>query len=180
MTFLSATMESVLVKVDFKSRAKRLNTMMELTISEVAKQAGIRASAIRYYESVGLLPLPQRVSGQRRYNADILRRLAFIQAAQAVGFSVAEMQTLLQELDVDAPLSARWQVLAKQKLAEVDTLIQRAQSMRRMLEQGLDCSCPDLEQCIDCVLKIHCKGRKYTTLTLPQAPGTHDAARSSL
>ncbi len=137
--------------------------MTELTISEVAKRAGIRTSAIRYYESVGLLPLPRRVSGQRRYHTDILRRLAFIQAAQAVGFSVAEMRTLLHELDEDTPVSARWQVLAKQKLAEVDVLIQRAQSMRRMLEQGLDCSCSDLEQCIDCVLEIHCKGRQPTT-----------------
>ena len=136
--------------------------MTELTISEVAKQAGIRASAIRYYESVGLLPLPRRVSGQRRYHADVLRRLAFIQAAQAVGFSLAEMQALLHELDENTPLSAHWQALAKQKLAEVDALIQRAQSMRRMLEQGLDCSCSDLEQCIDCVIKIHCKDRQHT------------------
>jgi MerR family transcriptional regulator, redox-sensitive transcriptional activator SoxR len=130
--------------------------MTELTISEVAKQAGIRASAIRYYESVGLLPLPKRVSGQRRYQADVLRRLAFIQTAQAVGFSVVEMQTLLQELDRDDPLSTRWQNLAQQKLLEVNALIQRAQSMKRMLENGLHCSCSDLEQCIDCVLKIRC------------------------
>jgi MerR family redox-sensitive transcriptional activator SoxR len=130
--------------------------MTELTISEIAKQAGIRASAIRYYESVGLLPLPKRVSGQRRYQADVLRRLAFIQAAQAVGFSVVEMQTLLQELDGDDPLSMRWQNLAQQKLLEVNALIQRAQSMKRMLENGLHCSCSDLEQCIDCVLKIRC------------------------
>src|SRR5215469_18194404 len=105
--------------------------MTKLTISEVARQAGIRASAIRYYESVGLLPLPQRVSGQRRYHAEILRRLAFIQTAQAVGFSVAEMQTLLHELDGKAPLSARWQSLAKRKMAEVDALMQRAHDMRR-------------------------------------------------
>lgn len=134
--------------------------LRELTISEVAQQAGIRASAIRYYESVGLLPLPRRVSGQRRYQPAILRRLAFIQAAQAVGFSVADMQTLVHELDGDTPLSARWQSLARQKLAEVDTLIQRAQGMRQMLEQGLECGCPDLEQCIDCVLNIHCKGQR--------------------
>lgn len=151
--------------------------MTKLTISEVARQAGIRASAIRYYESVGLLPPPQRVSGQRRYHAEILRRLAFIQAAQAVGFSVAEMQMVLHELDGDAPLSARWQSLAKQKLAEVDALIHRAQSMKQMLEQGLHCNCPDLEQCIDCVLKIHCKGQRHATGELPQASGTHDAAR---
>ena len=145
--------------------------MTELTISEVARQAGIRTSAIRYYESVGLLPLPQRVSGQRRYHADILRRLAFIQAAQAVGFSVAEMRTLLHELDGDTPLSARWQSLAKRKLAEVDTLIHRAQGMRQMLEQGLHCGCPDLEQCIDCVLKIQGFGQRHTAEALPQAPG---------
>src|SRR5437667_4176835 len=126
--------------------------MTELTISEVARQAGIRASAIRYYESVGLLPPPQRVSGQRRYHADILRRLAFIQAAHAVGFSVAEMQTLLHELGGDVPLSARWQSLAQRKLTEVNALILRAQSMKRMLSHGLHCGCPDLEQCIDCVL----------------------------
>ena len=128
--------------------------MTELTISEVAKQAGIRTSAIRYYESVGLLPLPRRVSGQRRYQAAILRRITFIQTAQAVGFRVADIQALLQELDGAAPLSARWHSLATQKLAEVDTLIQRAQHMRQMLEQGLQCGCPDLEQCIDCILKI--------------------------
>lgn len=129
--------------------------MTELTISEVARQAGIRASAIRYYESVGLLPPPPRVSGQRRYHADILRRLAFIQAAQAVGCTVAEMQTLLHELDGNVPLSTRWQSLAQRKLAEVDALILRAQSMKQTLSNALHCSCPDLEQCMDCVLKIH-------------------------
>jgi MerR family transcriptional regulator, redox-sensitive transcriptional activator SoxR len=149
---------SILVKVNLKSSLKRLNFMTELTISEVARQAGVRASAIRYYESVGLLPPPQRVSGQRRYNSDILRRLAFIQTAQSVGFSIAEMQLLLHELDGDAPLSTRWQTLAQQKLTEVNALLQRAQSMKRMLEKGLHCNCSDLEQCIDCVLKIHCKG----------------------
>jgi MerR family redox-sensitive transcriptional activator SoxR len=143
--------------------------MTDLTISQVAKQAGIRASAIRYYESVGLLPPPRRVSGQRRYQADILRRVAFIQTAQAVGFSVADMQALLRELDGELPLSARWQSLARQKLAEVEMLIQRAQGMRRMLEQGLQCGCPNLEQCIDCVLQIRCQDPLPATGTLPPA-----------
>lgn len=132
--------------------------MTELTIGEVARQVGIRASAIRYYESVGLLPPPRRVSGQRRYHAEILRRLAFIQAAQAVGFSVAEMRALLGELHEDIPLSTRWQSLARRKLAEVDALIHQAQGMKRLLENGLQCNCSDLEQCIDCVLKVHGRG----------------------
>lgn len=147
--------------------------MTELTISDVARQAGIRTSAIRYYESVGLLPQPKRVSGRRRYHAGILRRLSFIQTAQAVGFSVAEMQTLLNELDGDAPLSTRWQNLAKQKLTEVETLMNRAQKMKQMLKQGLNCSCPDLEQCIDCVIKIHCKDQRHTALELLSTPEAH-------
>jgi MerR family redox-sensitive transcriptional activator SoxR len=68
------------------------------------------------------------------------------------------MQLLLHELDGAAPLSTRWQTLAQQKLAEVNTLLQRAPSMKSMLEKGLDCNCSDLEQCIDCVLKINSKG----------------------
>ena len=126
--------------------------MEEFTISEVARQAGIRASAIRYYESVGLLPPPQRVSGQRRYTPDVLRRLSFIQTAQAAGFTVAEIQTLVGELEGNELLSERWQVLARHKLTEVDALIRKARGMRRILENGLDCSCSNLEDCIDCLL----------------------------
>ena len=134
--------------------------MEELTISEVAKRAGIRASAIRYYESVNLLPPPRRVSGRRRYDADILRRLSFIQVAQAAGFTVADMQILLTELEEETPLSERWQVLAQRKLSEVDALIRKAHSMKKLLQGGLHCNCPDLEQCIDCVLEIHCAESK--------------------
>lgn len=126
--------------------------MEELTISEVAKQAGIRASAIRYYESVGLLPPPARVSGRRRYTPAVLRHLAFIQTAQAAGFTVAEIQTLVGELEGSEPLSQRWQTLARQKLTEVDALMRRARGMKMMLENGLNCSCSDLEGCIDCLL----------------------------
>lgn len=151
--------------------------MTALTIGEVARQAGVRTSAIRYYESVGLLPQPERVSGQRRYQTGILRRLAFIQAAQTVGFSVVDMQALFQELDGDAPLSARWHTLASQKLAEVETLMQRARRMRQLLEQGLQCGCLDLEQCIDCVLKIHVKGSCHTTGAAQAAPGSPDTVR---
>jgi len=67
--------------------------MDELTIGEVGQQAGLRPSAVRYYESVGLLPLPRRVSGQRRYTAEALQRLAFINLAQRVGLTIANGQT---------------------------------------------------------------------------------------
>jgi MerR family redox-sensitive transcriptional activator SoxR len=146
---------SVIVKVDLKSRGYNGKLMEDLTISEIAQQAGLRTSAIRYYESVHLLPEPQRVSGQRRYSADILRRLAFIQIAQQAGFTVAEMRILLNELNTEHPLSERWQTLAHKKLGEVEMLVQRAHAMKTLLLGGLRCHCPDIEDCIDCVL-INC------------------------
>ena len=63
----------------------------ELTIGEVARRAGIRTSAIRYYESVGLLPAPPRMSGRRRYDPSIVQRLAVLHLAQEAGFTMAEI-----------------------------------------------------------------------------------------
>ncbi|MBV9231906.1 MAG: MerR family transcriptional regulator [Chloroflexi bacterium] len=125
--------------------------MEELTISQVAQRAGIRTSAIRYYESVNILPTPRRINGRRRYDASILDRLSFIQIAQQAGFTVAEMQVIFNGLG-DTPLSQRWQTLAHKKLAEVDALINRAHGMKRLLEEGLRCGCLDLADCIDCVV----------------------------
>ena len=127
--------------------------MEELTINEVAKRAGIRASAIRYYESIKLLPPPRRISGRRRYNADVLRRLSFIQVSQAAGLTIAEIQTLMNELDGDMPLSERWQTLARQKLVEVDALMRRVQGMKLILMNGLNCHCSNLDECMDCIIR---------------------------
>jgi MerR family redox-sensitive transcriptional activator SoxR len=126
--------------------------MKELTIGEVARRAGIRPSAIRYYESIDLLPLPSRVSGRRRYDAAILDRLAFIQVAQKLGFTLAEIQLIFDRQEKKASLSANWQALARQKLAEVDTVIEHAHHVKKLLVQGLGCECADLSNCIDCVL----------------------------
>jgi MerR family redox-sensitive transcriptional activator SoxR len=129
--------------------------MEELTISEVARQAGIRPSAIRYYESINLLPLPNRVSGRRRYDAAILDRLAFIQVAQKLGFTLTEIQQLFQQQEKETPLTENWQTLTRQKLAEMDTVIEHARNVKKLLVRGLDCACSDLSNCIDCVL-INC------------------------
>ena len=120
-----------------------------LTIGEVARQAGLRSSAIRYYEEIGVLPRSERVSGgHRRYSARVFQQLAFIQLAQQAGFSMAEIQTLVSGFDETAPLGVRWRTLAEQKLAELDVLISRAQGMKRVLEAGIHCQCLNLDECI--------------------------------
>ena len=72
--------------------------MEELTIGEVARQAGIRPSALRYYESIGLLPVPRRVNGRRRYDPAIVQQLTVLQVARQAGFTIAEIQTLFHEI----------------------------------------------------------------------------------
>lgn len=119
----------------------------EWSIGEVARQAGLRPSALRYYESVGLLPRPARAGGQRRYGPDVLPRLALIAAAQQMGFTVAEIGTLLHGFDPATTAAARWQVLARRKLPEVQALIARAQGMKLLLEEALECDCLTLDAC---------------------------------
>jgi MerR family redox-sensitive transcriptional activator SoxR len=99
--------------------------MEELAIGEVARRAGIRPSALRYYESIGLLPVPKRVSGQRRYDESTVQMLKVIQLAQRAGFTIAEVQTLLHGFAPGTALAARWQPLAQRKIAELDALTQQ-------------------------------------------------------
>jgi MerR family redox-sensitive transcriptional activator SoxR len=131
-------------EVRFKSRG---NLMEELAIGEIARRAGIQPSALPYYESIGLMPAPKRVSGQRRYDESTVQMLRVIQLAQQAGFTVAEIQTLLHGFAPDTPPAARWQPLAQQKIAELDALIVRTQQMKRILETGLNCGCLRLEDC---------------------------------
>lgn len=124
----------------------------DLTISEVARRSGVRATTIRYYESISVLPTPRRANGRRRYDAAILERLAFIHVAQRLGFSLTEI-VLLFERDTTAPLSERWQAMAREKLADVERLLRHAGEVRQSLLSGLGCGCANLHECIDCVLK---------------------------
>jgi len=127
--------------------------MASLTIGQVAREAGLRASAIRYYESIALLPPPERVGGQRRYDAAILERLAFIGAARGLGFSLDEIRALLLGgNEADAPLAARWQGLAHRKLGEIDRVLAEATLIQRALREGLECGCTDLPSCLGCIV----------------------------
>jgi MerR family redox-sensitive transcriptional activator SoxR len=127
--------------------------MEELTISEVARRSGVRATTIRYYESINVLPQPRRANGRRRYDVAILERLAFIHVAQRLGFTLSEIVLLFEQRETAVPLSERWQALAREKLADVERLIRHAREVRQTLLSGLRCGCANLHECIDCVLK---------------------------
>lgn len=131
--------------------------MKELTIGEVARQTGFPSSTLRYYESVGLIHPAGRSGGQRRYHPEVINRLAVIETAQQVGFSVAFIGQLLENFEnngtqldgtqSDDTQPARWEKLARQKMAELDQLIAQARWMQEILGKLIDCECPDLNEC---------------------------------
>jgi MerR family transcriptional regulator, redox-sensitive transcriptional activator SoxR len=118
-----------------------------LTIGQLARRAGLNTSAIRYYESIGVLPEPARVSGQRRYTHDALRRLQVIDVAKRAGFTLDEARVLLATDDEHRPAHAQLRELAHRKLPEVDALIRRAQAMRDWLSTATACNCDTLDVC---------------------------------
>lgn len=122
----------------------------ELSIGEVAYRAGLAASAIRYYERIGLVPEPPRVGGQRRYDHGVLRRLKMIKVAKRAGFSLEEVRDLLHGPSGHSPLSTRWRRLAQEKLAEMDRKLEEIETARQILLQGMRCGCYLEEDCPAC------------------------------
>ncbi len=121
----------------------------ELTIGEVARRAGMRTSALRYYESVGLLPEPRRVyGGHRRYDASIFALLAILRMAQQADFTIAEMHQLVAGFPPETPASARWQFMVQKKLQKVEATITHAQQTKRLLQGLSQCSCLHLQECV--------------------------------
>jgi len=120
---------------------------VRLSIGQVAQHAGRSASSIRYYESIGVLPQPERVGGQRRYAPEVLGLLAVIDAAQRAGLSLEEIRDLLTISQTGTPVGDQLRALAQRKLPELDALIEQAQTTRRWLRAASTCQCLTLEDC---------------------------------
>ena len=121
--------------------------MSDLTIGQVANQAGIATSAIRFYERERLLPRPDRRNGRRVYGKSILARLDLIDLAKRAGFTVAEIRRLLHGFKGNTPPGVRWRMLAESKIEELDERIREARRMKAVLERVTDCECPTLDDC---------------------------------
>lgn len=117
-----------------------------LSIGELAELTGFAASAIRYYESVGVLPEPSRSSGQRKYDQEMVERLGMLDAAQRAGFTLEEITTLFRSSD-EGRVSVELRGLATERLEAVSQLIERASRMKVWLEQASDCGCQTMEEC---------------------------------
>ena len=118
----------------------------KLTIGQVAAAVGVNASAVRYYERRGVLPQPERASGQRRYRPDAIARLRTIRAAQQAGLSLSEIRQLLAGAD-DGEGTEVLRQLAERRLPDVEALIESAQAMKGWLELAAECRCASLDVC---------------------------------
>jgi MerR family transcriptional regulator, redox-sensitive transcriptional activator SoxR len=119
-----------------------------LTVGEVAHRSGFAPSALRFYERLGLVVAARTAGGQRRYQRNVLRRLAFIRAARNVGLSLDEVAAALDTLpDGRTPTKADWTRLSRSWRARLDEQIKALSALRDGLESCIGCGCLSLKRC---------------------------------
>ncbi len=119
-----------------------------LPIGEVARRAGFAASALRYYEKEGLISGARSDGGQRRYPRSVLRRLAFVRAAQNVGLSLDEIRAALATLpDSRVPTKSDWARLSSSWRNRLDEQIAGLVALRDGLTTCIGCGCLSLRRC---------------------------------
>ncbi|MGI8681172.1 MAG: redox-sensitive transcriptional activator SoxR [Mycobacteriales bacterium] len=147
-----------------------------LAIGEVARRAGLATSALRYYERAGLIPAERSSAGQRRYPRSVLRRLAFVRAAQNVGLSLEEVRAALATLpDGRTPTTADWARLSRTWRVRLDEQIAGLTALRDGLTSCIGCGCLSLRRCMlsnpGDLARAAGPGARYLPPSLRRGPG---------
>jgi MerR family transcriptional regulator, redox-sensitive transcriptional activator SoxR len=122
-----------------------------LTIGEVARRTGLAPSAIRFYESRGLIGATRTDAGQRRFRRDVLRRIAFIRVAQRVGLGLEEIEEAFSELPSDrVPSRSDWERMSRKMRDGFDQRIRILEGLRDGLTECIGCGCLSLKTCLLC------------------------------
>ena len=124
-----------------------------LAISDVGRVFGLRTSAIRYYEQIGILPPPMRKNGQRRYDNSALFRLAVVRRARETGFTLEEIRELFFGFPPGTRPPKRWHQLSQRKIAELRERMKRLKLMERLLKHVGECRCDALDECGEKILR---------------------------
>ncbi len=136
-----------------------MSATTEMEIGEVARRAGVSPSAVRYYETRGLIVPARRRGGRRMYGDDAVERLALIAFAKEVGFSLDDVRRLLAGFEEGTPAGARWMELGASKLAELDAMAQRIEAMRAALQRIMKCRCREVDDCARGIAAEKCRTR---------------------
>ncbi len=119
-----------------------------LTIGEVASRSGVATSALRFYETKGLIASERTDGNQRRYPRATLRRVALIRAGQEVGLSLTELAEALETLPHDkTPTKADWERLSRSWRTRLDAQIGELMALRDELTDCIGCGCLSLKSC---------------------------------
>ncbi|MBV2153466.1 redox-sensitive transcriptional activator SoxR [Kitasatospora sp. SUK 42] len=119
-----------------------------LTIGQLSARSGLAASALRYYESLGLIHATRTGGGQRRYTRGTLRRIAFVRAAQRVGLSLDEAKVALDRLpERPAPSGTEWDQVASSWQSRIDEQIAELERLKAKLTGCIGCGCLSLTRC---------------------------------
>ena len=119
-----------------------------LPVGEIARRSGFAASAIRYYESQGLITAQRDGGGQRRFERSVLRQLAFIRAAANVGLTLDEIRGELDRLPTDrTPTRADWQRISRHWRGRLDEQIAALERLRDGLDSCIGCGCLSMKRC---------------------------------
>ena len=122
--------------------------MTQLTIGQLAARSGVAASALRFYESRGLIAAVRTTGNQRRYESSTLRRVACISAAQVVGLSLEEIGEALDNLPAGrVPNRADWSRLSARWRSRLEEQIARIERLRDRLDSCIGCGCLSLKSC---------------------------------
>jgi MerR family redox-sensitive transcriptional activator SoxR len=119
-----------------------------MQIGAVSRQLNIPASAIRYYERIGLIKQQLRISGRRHFDIESLRVLRFIKLAQTAQFSIQEIKSLLSDYDADPGSKGVWKPFAESKRVALRKQIEELGEADRILAAMLKCECQNLSQCV--------------------------------
>jgi len=119
-----------------------------LTIGDVARRSGVATSALRFYESKGLIESVRTVGNQRRFSRCTIRVVSVIRAAQANGLTLKEIQVALEALpDQRRPTKADWERMSRVWRDQLDERIAGLQSLREDLTGCIGCGCLSLKAC---------------------------------
>lgn len=118
-----------------------------LTIGDVARATGLAASAVRYYESIGLIPPVPRESGWRRFDRAVLDRIALVQLATGLGFRLEEVKQLLDAMDEGGPNPMS--DLAAAKVPELEARLADLQRTLAFMNAATQCDCATLQECAE-------------------------------
>ncbi|MGF1848678.1 redox-sensitive transcriptional activator SoxR [Vibrio lentus] len=125
-----------------------MRNIVYLTIGQLSERSGVAPSALRFYETKGLIASIRTNGNQRRYQSAMLRRIALIQVAQSIGFTLEEITEELSTLPMNQTATKRdWERVAKKWQGQLDSKMAQIKSLQENLTGCIGCGCLSMQKC---------------------------------